>query len=364
VGRIDVSREKYRQYLEILEVGPDASLTQIKKSYLHLKRLYSSENIASSPLEGDFPEERRKEILRQVEEAYAGLLSLLKEEDRKILKKERKLRVDLDEEAEGEEALPLIEKIIKLSGSRLKALNLKKSFNGRPVVKGVELEVRSGEIIGLLGRNGAGKTTTFQMIVGLVRPDEGRITLDKTDISLLSTPQRALRGIIYLPQDNSVFLKASVEDNLRLIWELRRKEKKHKREAALGLLEELGLDQLAGQPAHSLSGGERRKLEICRALLLNPKFLLLDEPFTGIDPLTILDLQKILIKLRNRGIGIILSDHNVRDTLKIADRAYVIDRGEILVEGNPREIAASAKARERFLGNDFKLGEEVSPYSS
>ena len=210
----------------------------------------------------------------------------------------------------------------------LKVKNLIKSFDHRKVVNKVNLEIHSGEIIGLLGRNGAGKTTTFQMIVGLIKPDKGKIYLDNKDISRESTYLRANVGITYLPQENSVFLKASVENNLRLVLELQPYTHKEREKIIKDLLEELGLTPLTKQPAHSLSGGERRKLEICRALIIQPKFLLLDEPFTGIDPLTIVDLQKIMRYLKNKGIGIILSDHNVRDTFAVVNRAYVIDEGE------------------------------------
>ena len=358
-----MSREDYLHYLEILELGPDASLTEIKKSYVHLKRLYSTDSIAISPIADEYPEKKRKETLQQIEEAYTNLLALLEKEDKKIQKKEKKITFDITEAEKKEESLLQIERILKQVGSVLKASDLKKSFNNRLVVKGVNLQVRSGEIIGLLGRNGAGKTTTFLMITGLLKPDDGGLFIDDSDISACSTPQRASRGITYLPQENSVFLKTSVINNLKMVWELMGDKKKERKKLAEQLLEELGLETLSHQMAYSLSGGERRKLEICRALLLNPKFLLLDEPFTGIDPLTIMDLQKILIKLRNRGIGIVLSDHNVRDTFRITDRAYVIDEGKILVEGNPQEVAASKLAREHFLGENFRLGEEVT-YSS
>lgn len=243
--------------------------------------------------------------------------------------------------------------------SVLKTVNLTKSYNRRLVVKAVNLEVRAGEIIGLLGRNGAGKTTTFQMVVGLVKPNHGNISFDGQDISRSTTPERAKLGITYLPQESSVFIKASVEDNLRLILELLPYEKKEKQNLSRRLLEELGLFPLAKQSAHSLSGGERRKLEICRSLVLKPKFLLLDEPFTGIDPLTVIELQKILLNLKNRGIGIVISDHNVRDTLRITDRAYILDEGEVLIEGTPAKIAADEGAREKFLGRDFELAGAV-----
>jgi len=237
----------------------------------------------------------------------------------------------------------------------LRSENLSKSYGGREVVKNVAIRVQSGEIIGLLGRNGAGKTTTFQMVVGLVKPDQGAIYLDDEDISRSTTPRRARLGITYLPQENSVFLKASVEKNLQLILELLPYEDEEREKLSHDLLEELGLFPLSGQSAHSLSGGERRKLEICRSLVLKPKFLLLDEPFTGIDPLTIIELQKILLRLKERGIGIIISDHNVRDTLRITDRAYILDEGVVLIEGSPSQIAADDKARKRFLGDDFEL---------
>lgn len=237
----------------------------------------------------------------------------------------------------------------------LKAENLVKSYGRKPAVRGVTLEVRPGEVIGLLGRNGAGKTTIFQMIAGLLRPESGRILIDGRDISALPTDKRARLGLTYLPQEHSVFLKASVADNLRLSLELQPYTKQEQEDMARQLLEDLGLERLAGQKAYSLSGGERRRLEISRALTLRPGFLLLDEPFTGIDPLTILDLQGILGLLKSRGIGILVSDHNVRDTFHVADRAYIIDEGEILVEGPPHKVAADPLARERFLGQDYAL---------
>jgi len=241
----------------------------------------------------------------------------------------------------------------------LKTANLIKSFDQRIVVNRVNLEISSGEIIGLLGRNGAGKTTTFQMIVGLIKPDRGKIYLGQKDISQDSTYIRATKGITYLPQENSVFLRASVENNLRLVLELLPYTRKKREKITREILDELGLLHLAKQPAHSLSGGEKRKLEICRSLILKPKFLLLDEPFTGIDPLTIIDLQKIMLRLKKKGIGMVLSDHNVRDIFKIVDRAYIIDEGEILVEGSPQEVASNDKAKENLLGENFKLGDEI-----
>lgn len=245
--------------------------------------------------------------------------------------------------------------------SLLEANGLVKIYGGRIVVNQVDIRVRSGEIIGLLGRNGAGKTTIFQIIEGLVKPDRGHILLDSDDISRAPTDKRALAGLTYLPQENSVFLKTSVKNNLRLALELQAHSKGERERISRELLEEFGLLALSGQPAHSLSGGERRRLEICRALILRPKFLLLDEPFTGIDPLTIVELQKILIRLKDKDIGILISDHNVRDTFKIASRAYIIDEGEMLIEDVPSRIAADVKARERFLGTGFSLGAERRP---
>jgi lipopolysaccharide export system ATP-binding protein len=242
--------------------------------------------------------------------------------------------------------------------SILEAKRLVKSYGSRLVVKDVDVTVRSGEIIGLLGRNGAGKTTIFQMIVGLIRPDSGGVFLDGEDISRAPTHRRANAGLTYLPQENSIFLKASVNDNLRLALELQPYSKDKRQKLAGELLAEFGLLPLAAQSAHSLSGGERRRLEICRTLILKPKFLLLDEPFTGIDPLTIAELQKIMTSLKGKGIGMLLSDHNVRDTFKIADRACIIDEGEILIEDVPPKIATDEKARRRFLGEEFTFGEE------
>jgi lipopolysaccharide export system ATP-binding protein len=246
--------------------------------------------------------------------------------------------------------------------SLLQAQALKKSYGLNLVVKGVDIEMHSGEVVGLLGRNGAGKTTIFQMIVGLVRPDSGSILLDGVSISSKPTHERAGLGLTYLPQENSVFLKATVEDNVKIALELQPGSADRDLESeARQLLADLGLTGLAKQSAFSLSGGERRRLEICRSLALRPKFLLLDEPFTGIDPLTIIDLQRILGMLRDRSIGILISDHNVRDTFRIVRRAYVIDEGEILVEDEPRAITRNAKARERFLGSDFRMDEEPGP---
>jgi lipopolysaccharide export system ATP-binding protein len=242
--------------------------------------------------------------------------------------------------------------------SALKAAGLTKTYGRRPVVRNISLEVSSGEIVGLFGRNGAGKTTTFHMMTGLISADGGSIHLDGEDISRLTTAERARRGLVFLPQEESVFLKTTVEKNLLMVLELLPRQKSPPREVAARCLGELGLATLARSPAHTLSGGERRRLEICRALVLEPVFFLLDEPFTGIDPLTIRDLQAIFLGLKTKGIGLVLSDHNVHDTLAIADRAIVIDGGEILVEGIPGEVAADARAVERFLGKSFRLDGE------
>jgi lipopolysaccharide export system ATP-binding protein len=193
------------------------------------------------------------------------------------------------------------------------------------------------------------------MVTGLTVPDKGNIYLDNKDISRLSTTQRSEKGVIYLPQENSVFMKTNVENNLKMILELKGLNKDEQEKITRNLLSEMGLLSLAKQPAFSLSGGERRKLEISRSLALNPKFLLLDEPFTGIDPLTIIELQRILKNLKNKDIGILISDHNVRDTLKITDYAYVIDNGSILAQGTPEDIASDEKAKQKFLGETFKL---------
>lgn len=359
-----MSRKEYKRYFETLELTPGASLKEIKNTYEYLKKLYSTDSVETSPIADEFLEEKRHEILQHIEEAYTKILALVEKEASESTYHKESFDSSLDSEEEKQDSIPFIENLLKQIGSVLSAKNLKKSFYHRLVVKGIDIEIRSGEIIGLLGRNGAGKTTTFQMIVGLIKPDSGAIFLNKKNISQHSTYRKAEEGISYLPQENSVFLKETVENNIKLVLELQDYTKKERKKKAKHLLEELGLLPLAKQHAHSLSGGERRKLEICRSLAIKPKFLLLDEPFTGIDPLTIVELQRILVKLRNRGIGIILSDHNVRDTFKIANRAYIIDEGEILVEGSPQEIAAEEIAKERFLGKNFKFGDEVEIYSS
>jgi lipopolysaccharide export system ATP-binding protein len=237
----------------------------------------------------------------------------------------------------------------------LRAERLTKAYAGRTVVNGVSIEVRSGEVVGLLGPNGAGKTTTFYMIVGLTRPNGGRVILGDADVTELPMYQRARAGISYLPQEPSVFRKLTVEENILAILETLDITPAEREERLATLLEELSIGHLRKNRAQSLSGGERRRLEITRALVISPAFILLDEPFAGIDPLAVLDIQNIIAQLRERSIGILITDHNVRETLGICDRAYILNDGVILEEGNPAEIAASKKAREIYLGEKFRL---------
>jgi lipopolysaccharide export system ATP-binding protein len=237
----------------------------------------------------------------------------------------------------------------------LRAESLSKTYGGRTVVKGVSIEVRSGEVVGLLGPNGAGKTTTFYMIVGLTRPNGGRVFLGDADVTELPMYQRARFGISYLPQEPSVFRKLTVEENILAILETLDLTHPEREERLTTLLDELSIAHLRKNRAHSLSGGERRRLEITRALVISPAFMLLDEPFAGIDPLAVLDIQNIVAQLRERGIGILITDHNVRETLGICDRAYILNEGVILEEGNPAQIAGSKRAREIYLGEKFRL---------
>ncbi|MGH9379119.1 MAG: LPS export ABC transporter ATP-binding protein [Thermoanaerobaculia bacterium] len=237
----------------------------------------------------------------------------------------------------------------------LRARTLRKAYAGRAVVDGVSVEVAPGEIVGLLGPNGAGKTTTFYMIVGLVPPDAGEVLLGERDITELPMYARALNGISYLPQEASIFRKMTVEDNLRAIFEtldLSHAEQEHRIDV---LLKEFGLDRLRKSQGFQLSGGERRRVEIARALVLEPAYLLLDEPFAGIDPIAVLDIQTIVQRLRTFGIGILITDHNVRETLRITDRAYIINRGEILRSGRPEELSGDPQVRKIYLGESFRL---------
>ncbi len=230
-----------------------------------------------------------------------------------------------------------------------------KSYNGRQVVKGVDVLVKRGEIVGLLGPNGAGKTTTFYMIVGIIPPDSGQIIFDNYEITKLPIHERASFGIGYLSQEASIFRKLTVEENIMAILEtlpLNRMERKRRLEM---LLNELNIAHLAKNRAYTLSGGERRRLEITRALVTNPSFILLDEPFSGIDPIVVNDAQEIIKELKEKGLGILLTDHNVRETLSITDRAYLIAEGRILISGTARELINNPQARQIYLGEKFKM---------
>ena len=239
--------------------------------------------------------------------------------------------------------------------SVLKAEGVTKSYNGRRVVNGVNLEVQGGEVVGLLGPNGAGKTTTFHMMVGLVRPDHGQVFLNGEDLTQAPIYQRARAGISYLPQESSVFRRLTVEENLLAIMETLDISEEEQKERCKGLLRMLGISQLARNKAYTLSGGERRRVEIARALVLSPFFVLLDEPFTGVDPIAVAEIQKIIRKLTTSGIGLLITDHNVRETLGICDRAYILNEGLVLEEGTPDSIAASPKVRKVYLGEGFKM---------
>lgn len=239
--------------------------------------------------------------------------------------------------------------------SVLKAVSVAKSYNGRRVVNGVSVEVKGGEVVGLLGPNGAGKTTTFHMMVGLVQPDEGQVVLNEDDMTDAPIYQRARAGISYLPQESSVFRRLTVQDNLRAILQTLDLNGAEQQERADELMKMLGVSHLATHKAFTLSGGERRRVEIARALVLSPFFLLLDEPFTGIDPIAVAEIQKIVRRLITGGIGILITDHNVRETLGICDRAYIVNEGTILEEGTPQKIAESPKARKFYLGEGFKF---------
>ena len=237
----------------------------------------------------------------------------------------------------------------------LSARGLVKGFRGRKVVKGVFVEVRSGEVVGLLGPNGAGKTTIFDMMVGLCQPDEGQITLNGDIITDLPMYKRARKGIGYLPQESSVFRRLSVENNILAILEMLDYSQTERAERVDALLKELDLSHIRTSMAYALSGGERRRLEITRALATNPSFMLLDEPFAGIDPIAVADIQQIVIRLKDKGIGILITDHNVQETLSITDRAYIINEGLILESGPPDVIVKSETARAVYLGERFKL---------
>ena len=237
----------------------------------------------------------------------------------------------------------------------LRTYNLTKSYGGRTVVGGVSLDVSSGEIVGLLGPNGAGKTTTFYMTVGLTAPDSGRVELDGQDVTDDPMYIRARKGIGYLPQEPTIFRGLTVEQNLLAILETMGLDGVTRRARLRELLAELNLTPLANSPAHTLSGGERRRAEITRALVMSPKFILLDEPFAGIDPIAVSDIQKIIFHLKERGIGVLITDHNVRETLRITDRAYIVHGGAIFKSGTPDSLAADEEVRRIYLGTEFRL---------
>jgi len=239
----------------------------------------------------------------------------------------------------------------------LQVRSVTKIYGKRKVVDGVSIEVDSGEVVGLLGRNGAGKTTTFRMVVGLVRPNGGAIDFKGEEISRLPIFKRARRGMGFLPQEHSIFQRLTVEENLLAILETMGISRANRRERAARMLEEYGLARLAPQKAFTLSGGETRRLEICRAMLTNPSIVLLDEPFSGVDPIAVRELQGFITQLRDRRIGVLLTDHNVRETLIICNRAYIIDEGRVLKTGTPAEIVADPLVRQRYLGTDFRMPE-------
>jgi lipopolysaccharide export system ATP-binding protein len=238
---------------------------------------------------------------------------------------------------------------------KLFTTNIKKSYRGRSVVDGVSVEVKQGEIVGLLGPNGAGKTTSFYMIVGLVRPDQGQVFLDELEITKLPMYKRAQLGIGYLPQEVSVFRKLSVEDNIMAILEMTPLSSTQRKQKLEKLLEEFGLVAIRKNLGDRLSGGEKRRTEIARALATDPKFILLDEPFAGVDPIAVEDIQSIISELRNRNIGVLITDHNVQETLSITDRAYLLFEGKILKSGTAEELAADEQVRKVYLGQNFVL---------
>ena len=247
------------------------------------------------------------------------------------------------------------------AASRLEATGLAKSYGARRVVQDVHLAVSAGEVVGLLGPNGAGKTTTFYMVVGLVRADEGRILIDGTPVHDLPIHRRSRMGLSYLPQEASIFRKLTVQENIRAVLELQVDAEGRPFKAAQidklleSLMIDLGVDKLRDSPAPALSGGERRRVEIARALATQPRFILLDEPFAGVDPIAVIEIQRIIGFLRSRGIGVLITDHNVRETLGICDRAYIISEGRVLAEGTPQEIVENAEVRKVYLGEHFRM---------
>lgn len=237
----------------------------------------------------------------------------------------------------------------------LRTQNLTKSYSGRTVVRDVSLDLRSGEVVGLLGPNGAGKTTTFYMTVGLTAPDSGSVILDGIDVTTDPMYVRARKGIGYLPQEPSIFRGLTVEQNILAILETLKIGRTERQERVKSLLEELRLTPLAKSPAHTLSGGERRRVEITRALVVSPSFILLDEPFAGIDPIAVTDIQNIIFHLKKRQIGVLITDHNVRETLKITDRAYIVHDGAVFKKGTPADLACDEEVKRIYLGTDFRL---------
>ncbi len=239
--------------------------------------------------------------------------------------------------------------------STLSLQKLVKIYNGKRVVNSVSLNVESADVVGLLGPNGAGKTTTFYMAIGMIKPDEGRVFLDDEEITDCPMYLRARKGVGYLPQEASIFRKLTVKQNIIAILEILPGSKSEREDRANVLLDELGINHLSDQKAGLLSGGERRRLEITRALATNPSFILLDEPFAGIDPLAIIDIKKIINHLKERGIGILISDHNVRETLEVCGKAYILNDGKVVESGSPEKIASSETARRIYLGDEFRL---------
>ena len=237
----------------------------------------------------------------------------------------------------------------------LQAAGLWKTYGKRTVLRDVSINVKGGEVVGLLGPNGAGKTTTFSIIVGIIRPDRGEVHYNDDDITTLPMHKRARKGVTYLPQEPSVFRKLTVAENVMAILETTSLTRPQRQERLTQLLADLRISHLAANRADSLSGGERRRVEISRALVMSPAFMLLDEPFAGIDPISVVDIQDIIVQLRDRGIGILVTDHNVRETLSICDRAYILSDGSVFEEGTPQELSASSRAREVYLGERFRL---------
>ncbi|MGL9769622.1 MAG: LPS export ABC transporter ATP-binding protein [Sodalis sp. (in: enterobacteria)] len=236
------------------------------------------------------------------------------------------------------------------------AENLAKAYKGRRVVENVSLKVSSGEIVGLLGPNGAGKTTTFYMVVGIIPPAAGRIVIDNDDISLLPLHIRARRGIGYLPQEASIFRRLSVSDNLMAVLQIRQDlTRKQRNNRAKELMEEFNISHLCDNLGQSLSGGERRRVEIARALAANPKFILLDEPFSGVDPISVIDIKKNIEYLRDNGLGVLITDHNVRETLKICEKAYIVSKGKLIAHGAPADVILDKQVKEVYLGEEFHL---------